>query len=508
MESPRVLRERKPFNYSATPFKKPRGPKRNDPFITSLEDSPAMKHVPRPAEPYLQRNIFQDTNIPDEEDEAQMDPQEPFYIIDWLSDLSIFPYITSFISVVASLVVILFLGIFQIISMPYNLALTIRTRLTKRAVYYIKTSLLILSMVVLLLFLFTGKDVPVKLLKQNDTKEEFKLPDILKHPLRGGAQKPEIADLESGIFDAADTNDGAKKAADSKSEFKLPDILKHPIRGGAQKPDLSDLEPVTSQNDASNPTDAGETEQSLGYVGETDSHDPIQAASKQESTLVDSPQALVSTVDMGNMEEIKTKEQFRQQKAFDNFKQEFLNLQDIQEIHIENILQRLDIIELELNHIESIKSEIRDIKQLVEKDQMKRDLVKKFGPNYALSALGATVKSSKPIRSKTNNPSNMLQGNVTPGKCFGVGATNSFVEIQLPKKINVKAVILRHLNTYSMESKPKELLIMGRSIIFEKEHDLLLHKVETRTDAIRIDIKNNWGKDYTCLYSVEVHGVE
>ncbi|KAJ3319715.1 Sperm-associated antigen 4 protein [Boothiomyces sp. JEL0866] len=471
MESPRVLRERKILNYATTPFKKPARPgkSRKDPFIESLEDSPApairFLASPGPSHP-LRKNIFEDTNIPSDEDEELLEQKETFYIIDWLSDLSFFPYAVSQISVVASVVVLLFLGMFQLVCLPYTLVLMIRNKLSKRIVYYIKTSLLIFSMVVLLLFLFRGKDLPVKLSKQNDSDSSFHLPEILKHPVRGGSQTPEIVDLElSQKEDIAEVD--VARSLDRTELYEDPDISEIIL-----KDEESQVEP----NDS--------------------------------NVVADSVENLQNEKISPNMEDINREMQIKQERDFKEFKKEILNLQDVQEIHIENILQRLEMIELELMNIDSIKSEIGEIKQIIEKDRLELDIVKKYGPNYALEALGATVSSSKPIRSKTNNPANILQGAVTAGKCFGIAAKNSFIEIQLNKKINVKAVIIRHLTTFSNESKPRELVIMGNSVIFAKEQDYLIQLVDTKTDRVRIDIKSNWGKDYTCLYSVQVHGSE
>ncbi|KAJ3256151.1 hypothetical protein HK103_005720 [Boothiomyces macroporosus] len=464
MESPRVLRERKVLNYATTPFKKPSRPgkSRKDPFIASLEDSPAIHFLPNPklAQPN-RRNIFEDTNIPDDEEEEQPE-EEPFYIIDWLSDLSFFPFVISQISVVVSLVVLLFWGIFQAVCLPYTCVGLIRSKLSKRIVYYIKTSLLIISMAVLLWCLFKGKDLTLKLSKQNATESEFHLPDILKHPHRGGDQTPEIADLElttePGTF-----------------EKVLNDV--------EQTPEVVPETPLERQ------------EKPMEIIQENNT--PIDSNSDNPAISLDN-----------NKKETSRENSILQEQMFREFKQEILNLQDVQEIHIENILQRLESIELELMNLDSIKSEIGEIKQIIEKDRMKIDIVKKYGPNYALSSLGASVKSSKPIRSKSNNPDNILQGTVTAGKCFGIGPTNSFVEVQLAKQINVKAVIIRHLPTYSNESKPREVVIMGKSVLFEKDQEYLIQQVNTKADRVRIDIKNNWGKDYTCLYSVQVHGTE
>ncbi|CAL1603603.1 unnamed protein product [Knipowitschia caucasica] len=128
------------------------------------------------------------------------------------------------------------------------------------------------------------------------------------------------------------------------------------------------------------------------------------------------------------------------------------------------------------------------------------------------------------------SPSSVLRAqnyHLTPGQCWGMEGSSMPLFIAMATHIHISHVTIGHITaeqspTGEISSAPKEFSVYGlkqfkgeetllRTFEFQDNGDSFqTFEVHKHMDAVfkfvRLQVKNNYGSDYTCLYNFRVHG--
>lgn len=123
-----------------------------------------------------------------------------------------------------------------------------------------------------------------------------------------------------------------------------------------------------------------------------------------------------------------------------------------------------------------------------------------------------------------NGPENALSSDNSIGKCWGFDGHKGFLEIKLQKPIYPLHFTLKHTNSISFDSAPKEFCIYRQEEfpIILGCYDFFLSKArpdpdftqtfpclsncEKSTQTLKLEILSNHGGGSTCLYQILIHG--
>ncbi|CAL1578444.1 unnamed protein product [Knipowitschia caucasica] len=116
---------------------------------------------------------------------------------------------------------------------------------------------------------------------------------------------------------------------------------------------------------------------------------------------------------------------------------------------------------------------------------------------------------------------------LTPGQCWGMEGSSMQLFIAMATHVHISHVTIGHITaeqslTGKISSAPKEFSVYGLKQC-EGEETLLgmfefqdngdtfqTFEVHEHTDAVfkfvRLQVENNYGSNYTCLYNFRVHG--
>ncbi|KAJ5078544.1 klaroid isoform a-related [Anaeramoeba ignava] len=182
---------------------------------------------------------------------------------------------------------------------------------------------------------------------------------------------------------------------------------------------------------------------------------------------------------------------------------------------------------------QTLSESLEDIENRIFKEVLRQYREGPIGKtNFANEKLGAKIdqKRSKFTKFGSNEVATILQANNEPGDCFSFNGNEAEIAIQLPTKLALTHVSLRHIpfsfvsdhstaprafNVYTLDktSNEKDAKVNLGSFEFQFDNDSFPSvqawdlNPKITTDKIFIQFISNYGnKDYTCVYNVGVFG--
>ncbi|NXP09976.1 SPAG4 protein, partial [Thinocorus orbignyianus] len=122
-----------------------------------------------------------------------------------------------------------------------------------------------------------------------------------------------------------------------------------------------------------------------------------------------------------------------------------------------------------------------------------------------------------------------LQPDITPGNCWPFPGHQGQVVINLPARVHVSAITVKHITkeaspSGTINTAPRDIAVFGEDAGGEEETLLLTFTYDVEKDSsqtfhlkdgphprafsyIKLVVKSNWGRaTHTCIYRVQVHG--